>query len=294
MSDQNGPILVIGATGQQGSGAVRELLDRGRAVHAFVRDTDASAAKTLREAGAELIVGDLDDPASLRAAMRGVHGVFLVLTMLEGRKVTAGGIAAEARRGRSVVDIARESSVGHLVYSSVSGADRDTGIPYYANKLMIEQYIAEVAVPATILRPFFFMDNFTTLTRPVLGDGEVVLSLALRPETRLPLIATRDIGAFAAIAFEHPDRFLGRTLKIAGDELSAAEMAEAFGRVTGLPARFQQLPIEHVRAFDEQVAKSFEWFDQGAVQAPDFAELRAEHPGLMTLDSYLRTTGWRP
>ncbi|MEV1246476.1 NmrA family NAD(P)-binding protein [Nonomuraea sp. NPDC050022] len=115
MSDQNGPILVIGATGQQGSGAVRELLERGRAVHAFVRDTDASAAKALREAGAELVVGDLDDPASLRAAMRGVHGVSLVLTMLEGRKVTARGIAAEARRGRSVVDIARESSVGHIM-----------------------------------------------------------------------------------------------------------------------------------------------------------------------------------
>lgn len=73
MSDRDGPILVIGATGQQGGGTVRELLDRGRTVHAFVRDADAPAAKALREACAERVVGDLEDPASLRAAMSGVQ-----------------------------------------------------------------------------------------------------------------------------------------------------------------------------------------------------------------------------
>ncbi len=294
MASRGGPALVIGGTGQQGGAAARALMKRGWTVRALVRDVNNPAARQLRDAGASLVAGDLDDLESVRAAMRSAHGVFLALTMMTGPRVTLEGVAAEQRRGEAVAELAREAGVAHLVYSSINGADRHTGIPHVQSKARIEEHIRALGLPATILRPVSFMDNFASFNRPVLDGGELVISLALRAQTRLPLVATRDIGEFAAIAFDQPERFIGRHVEIAGDCLTGPQMAEVFGRTCGVPARFRQMPIEQLRAFDEEVARMFEWMDRRSADEPDIGVLRAEHPGLMTLEAWLRGTGWRP
>ncbi len=294
MTDSQEPVLVIGATGQQGGATARQLLEQGRAVRALVRNPDSPAAGALRQAGAGLAVGDLDDPASLRAAMEGVHGVFLVLAMMAGPRISPEGVIAEERRGKAVAGLAQESGVGHLVYSSINGADARSGIPYYESKARIEEHIHALGIPATILRPVFFMDNFATYNRPVLQDGEIVVGLAVRPELPVQLISVRDIGAFAAIAFGRPGQFLGRTVDIAGDILTPPQIAEAFGRACGLPARFRQTPIEQVRAFDTQLAQMFSFFNDHPSELTDLPALRAEHPDLMRLETWLRATEWKP
>jgi uncharacterized protein YbjT (DUF2867 family) len=294
MAETQRPVLVIGATGQQGGATARHLLERGRRVDALVRDPDSAAAAALRAAGADIVTGDLDDPASLRTAMEGVTGVFLVLTMMVGPRISPDGVAAEERRGKAVADLARESGVGHLVYSSLNGVDAGSGIPYYDSKARIEEHIRTLGIPATILRPVSFMDNFATYSRPVLDDGELVVSLAVRPDLPMQLIAVRDIGAFAAIAFDRPDQFLGRTVEIAGDLLTPARIAETFGRVCDLPARFRPTPVERIRAFDQQLAQMFTFFNEHPSQPADLSALRAYHPGLMGLEAWLRLTGWKP
>jgi uncharacterized protein YbjT (DUF2867 family) len=203
-------------------------------------------------------------------------------------------VAAEERRGRAVAGIAKQTGVGQLVYSSIRGADLHTAIPHVDSKGRIEEHIRALELPATILRPVFFMDNFASLTRPALVDGALLVSLALRPETRLPMIATRDIGAFAALAFDQPQRFLGQHIEIAGDALTGPAIAATFSRACGLPARFRQLPIQQLRAFDEEVAKMFQWLNTHAMDGIDLAALRADHPGLMTLQTWVRKTGWKP
>jgi tetratricopeptide (TPR) repeat protein len=89
-----------------------------------VRDPDSPGAQALREAGATVVTGDLDDPASLRTAMKGVHGVFLVLTMMTGPRISPDGVVAEERRGKAVADLAKEAGIEHLVYSSINGATK--------------------------------------------------------------------------------------------------------------------------------------------------------------------------
>jgi uncharacterized protein YbjT (DUF2867 family) len=294
MADDKAPVLVIGATGQQGGATARHLLERGRPVRALVRDPGSPAAGALQQAGASLAVGDLDDPASLRAAMEGAHGVFLVLTMMAGPRISPEGVIAEERRGKAVAGLAREAGIGHLVYSSINGAGARTGIPYYESKARIEEHIHALGIPATILRPVSFMDNFATYNRPALEDGELVISLAVRPELPVPLISVRDIGAFAAIAFGRPGQFLGRTAAIAGDILTPPQIAGAFSRACGLPARSRQTPIEQVRAFDPQLAQMFSFFNEHPSGLADLPALRAEHPDLMRLETWLRTTGWKP
>jgi uncharacterized protein YbjT (DUF2867 family) len=288
------PVLVIGATGQQGGATARQLLDRGRPVNALVRDPDSAAAAALRAAGAELVAGDLDDPASLRAAMKGVSGVFLVLTMMVGPRISPEGVAAEERRGKAVADLAHESGVEHLVYSSLNGADAGSGIPYYESKARIEQHIRALGIPATILRPVSFMDNFATYNKPVLDGDALVVGLAVRADLPMQLIAVRDIGAFAAIAFDRPGQFLGRTVEIAGDVLTPAQIAETFGRAAGRPARFRPTPIEQIRAFDRQLAQMFTFFNEHPSEPADLSALRALHPELMSLETWLRRTGWKP
>jgi uncharacterized protein YbjT (DUF2867 family) len=294
VTGDGGPVLVIGATGQQGGAAARQLLDAGHPVRAFVRDPAAPAAKALRATGADLAVGDLDDPDSVRAALDGTAGVFLALTMMAGPRISPEGVVAEQRRGTNIAELAQQAGVRHLVYSSISGADAGTGIPYYESKARIEERIEALGLPATVLRPVSFMDNFTTFNRPAVRDGELVVNLAMRPDRPMALIAVRDIGAFAAVAFARPEEFIGRRLEIAGDVVTPIEVAETFARVCGLPARFERTPIERIRAADEQLARMFSYFDEHPAPPPDLAPLRAYHPALMRLETWLRATGWRP
>ncbi|MFI6317639.1 NmrA/HSCARG family protein [Nonomuraea sp. NPDC050556] len=293
-SGTNHKILVIGATGQQGGATTRQLLERGHPVRALVRDPGAPGALALAELGVELSTGDLDDTGSLRTAMEGVDGVFLALTMMVGHRISPQGVIDEERRGKAVAELAREMGIGHLVYSSLNGAGAESGIPYYESKAAIERHIHALGQPATVLRPVSFMDNFATYNRPAQSDGELTLNLAIPAELPMQLIAVEDIGAFAAIAFGDPGRYIGRTVELVGDVLTPLEIAETIASFTGQPTRFQQTPIERIRAFDEQLAQMFTYFNQHPAPVPDLEALRAEHPGLMTLRTWLEHTGWKP
>src|SRR4051812_29113567 len=118
-------VLVTGATGQQGGALARHLRSQGYRVVAFTRRADSPAARALEALGAELAIGDFDDPASLEAAARRADTLFAMATPFED------GPEAEIRQGMNLVDAARRAGVRHFVYSSVAGADRLTGIPHF-------------------------------------------------------------------------------------------------------------------------------------------------------------------
>ncbi|MFE7840164.1 NmrA/HSCARG family protein [Streptomyces sp. NPDC057474] len=282
-------ILVIGATGLQGGATARELVRRGRAVSALVRDPRSAAARALADLGVTLVRGDLDDEASLRAAMEGVRGVFSVQNFM-----TPQGLGGEVRQGRAVARAARAAGLAHVVYSSVGGAERHSGVPHFESKRHIERYLAELGVPTTVLRPSFFMDNFAA-HGPQDVDGTLVVRLALKPDTRVQFIAVDDIGFFAAEAFDRPDEYLGRAVELAGDELTATEVAQAFAACTGRPARFEELALDAVAANPHipnapEIALMFEWFQDHGYRA-DIAALRAEHPGLRSFATFLKGIG---
>lgn len=278
----DGTILVLGGTGRQGGAVTRELLRRGRTVHALVRDPAAPGARALADRGAVLVPGDLDDEASLRAAMEKVHGVFSVQPFR-----TPGGVEAEERWGRTVGDIAVASGVGHLVYSSVGGAERSSGIPHFESKWVVEQHLRSLDLPLTVLRPTMFYDVFDEIGPRRTDDG-LVLGMWLRPEVPVQIISTEDIAAFTADAFDDPAGWAGRQLEIAADELTGPQMAAAFERVSGIPTRYRYLPIEKLRAAREDLAVMFDWFDREGYRA-DLPALRRTRPDLVNLETWLRT-----
>ena len=208
------PILVTGATGQQGGAVARALLAKGQQVRVMTRHPEKAAS--LAKAGAEVVQGDLTNRAILQMALRGVHGVFAMSTWVEE------GMEAEVRQGTMLADAAKQAGITHYVYTSVGSAHRNTGIPHFDSKWKVEQHIREIGLPATILRPVWFMENFTTFAKP---SAEGVLTLPMKPARKLAMVAVKDIGEFGAAAFLRPNDFLGQAIDLAGDELTMPETA---------------------------------------------------------------------
>ncbi|MFC5003800.1 NmrA/HSCARG family protein [Dactylosporangium cerinum] len=271
-------VLVTGATGNQGGAVVDALLHTGAwTVRALTRDPAGPAARALTERGVAVVAGDLADPASLRAAMSGAHGVFSV------QNSRTAGRTGEVRQGTNVVDAAIATGVRHLVYSSVGGAERVRGIPHFDTKWEIERHLAGTGLTWTVLRPTTFTSVFTMRGA---GAGLSLMATALGPAGTLQMIAVTDIGVFARLAFERPGQFAGQALELAGDELGVAQIAETL-RDAGRRIRYtRRLPKSVLRMIGPE-ARMLSWFGESGYAA-DIPALRRIHPGLLTLDRWLR------
>ncbi|GAA2879286.1 NmrA family transcriptional regulator [Actinoplanes cyaneus] len=288
-SDDRRTILVLGATGKQGGSTARYLLDRGWPVHAFVRDPGKPAAQALRERGATLVQGDLDDAGSLRKAMAGMYGLFSVQTPLG-----EGGVPGEERHGKLVADIAHETGIEHMVHSSVGGAERPEGVHWRESKLRIEERIGEHDLPVTFLRPAYFMENLNTdMFPPKMAGDRLVYRRGLAPGVPLQMIAANDIGYFAADAFDAPEEFIGAKVELAGDELTGEQIAEVFQRHTGIPTSFESISMEELKETNPWQATAYDWLNRIGYTA-DLPTLRKQFPGLLTLEQWLGSTGWKP
>ena len=296
MSESLLPILVIGATGAQGGAAARALLASGRRVRVLARNPASQAARDLRDAGAELVRGDMDDPASLAAAVRGVVGVFSV------QVPDTRGDDSERRHGTTLVQAARAAGVAHFVHTSVTGTAQRTAFPrwaagywsqkYWNDKWHVEEAVRQAAFAAwTVLRPAFMMDNFARPKSahmfPHLRHGEI--ATALHPQTRMQLIAADDVGAFAAAAFGDPGRFAFQDIDLAAEALTMEEVAgtltEAVGRKVVAIALTPDQTV--ARGLHPGWVRSQEWTNEVGYQA-DIAGLARWGVPLTPFASWVR------
>jgi uncharacterized protein YbjT (DUF2867 family) len=252
--DQKRTVLVTGATGHQGGAVARELLAKGTfRVRAMTRKPDGAAAQALRQLGAELVRGDLDDAASLAGALDGAWGVWAVQNTWEA------GVAGEEEQGKRLAQVARERGVQHYVYTSVGSAQRKTGIPHFDSKWRVEETVRAQRFPShVIVRPVFFMEN---LLSPWFLNGDKLVS-TLAPETRLQMVAVEDIGKLGAAAFERAAELAGREIDLAGDAVTLPQAATILGEARGERLEYLRIPIEEVRKNSEDFAIMLEWFDR--------------------------------
>ena len=278
-------MLVIGATGKQGGAVARHLLKGGWKVRALNRDPKKDAAQRLEKQGAEVVQGDLNDRASLDAALRGVYGAFGVTNFW----LPDVGYDGEIKQGKLLADAAKEAGVQHFVYSSVGAAHRGMGQKHFESKWIVERYLEEIGLPHTIVRPVAFMDNIDWLRAEISNGTLKSFGTALDKKTQL--IAVDDIGAITAIVFANREEYLGRTLEIAGDELSEMEKATILSEVIGRPVTLEQPRLPEGFTPDEEQMAGVRFFN-GEAYTADIDALRKIHPGLRTLEQYLRETGW--
>jgi uncharacterized protein YbjT (DUF2867 family) len=278
-------IAVTGATGQQGGVVARKLLAGGWKVRALTRDVNKPAALELKSLGAEIIAGDLDNRAELDAAFKGAYGVFSV----QNTWLPNVGFEGEIKQGKAVADAAKAAGVQHLVYSSVGAAHRGMGQKHFESKWIIEQYIQSLGIPFTILRPAAFMENNNWSRANILSG--TYTGMGLRPEKGFQTIAAEDIGVFVSIALAELKTYLGRTLELAGDELTESQTAEVFTKVIGRPVTLTAPAGNRGRASEEEMVAMFNFFNGEGYDA-DIAALRKIHPGLLNFEQYLRKNGW--
>jgi uncharacterized protein YbjT (DUF2867 family) len=266
MADQK-IVLVTGATGKQGGATIRHLAKRGGfKLRAMTRNPSSDAAKALVDLGVELVKGDLDDKTSLENALSGAWGVFGVQNTWEA------GVAKEEEQGKRLVTVARERGVQHFVYTSVGSAHKKTGIPHFDNKFRVEETLRAAGFPSyAILRPVFFMEN---LTSAWFLQGDKIMT-AMKPETKLQMIASDDIGKFGAAAFAESTKWNRAEVDLAGDAVTMPEAAQIVSGIVGKTVTFQPIPIEAVRQNSEDFALMLEWFDKVGYSA-DIASLESK------------------
>jgi uncharacterized protein YbjT (DUF2867 family) len=278
-------IAVTGATGQQGGAVARKLLKEGWLVRALTRDAHKPAAQELAALGAQIVPGNMEERSELDAAFKGAYAVFSVQNFW----LPNVGFEGEIRQGKNVADAAKAAGVKQLVFSSVGAAQRGMGQKHFESKSAIEEYIQSLDVPYTILRPAYFMSNYNW-SRPAILNGTLT-GMGLRPDKGLQSIAVEDIAVFAALAFADPEKYLSRTLELAGDELTESQIAEVFTKVIGRPVTLAMPSGGNARRTEEEMKAMFAFFNATGYDA-DIPALRKFHPGLLTLEQYLRQNGW--
>ncbi|MGP4089257.1 NmrA/HSCARG family protein [Streptomyces sp. KR55] len=283
-------VVVVGATGLQGRAVTRHLLNSGWQVRALTRDPNGAPARELASVGAQIVRAEMEDVASLIAAAKGAYGMFSVQPTV-GSPGTAPDFCAEdeVRWGMKVAEAAHAAGVAHFVFTSVAGADRhgSEALPQnLISKWRIEQHIAGLGLPATILRPVSFMENFTG--GYALQGG--ALATALAPDTPQQIMAVDDVGFVTALAFSRPQEWIGRAITLAADELTPVQIAAAISRALGHPLPYVRIPIEVIRALSEDFAFANEWLNERGYRA-DIPATRRIHPGAMDLRTWLERTG---
>lgn len=311
-------VLVIGATGAMGRPVVRTLLsDRNRRVRILTRDPEGRHALALKQAGhdrVEVVRGDLDDEASLAAAMSGVAGVFCNTDFF-----STASPQHEYDQGLRALRAAQAAGVEHFIWSSLDDAvaltDGRIPVPHYDSKAAVASWIGLMRseefmrqdkngwfsnnVTILVTGPYFENLQSGFVQAGTLTDGRrgQKFNLAIG-SGRWPMIALDDIAWFAAHVLDHPEGWRGRTLRVLSEALTGPEIAAAFERVTGIAAEFCDVPLDVVRAMPgvgHDLANMFQFFQEYDLlgRERDMPALRLMHPGLLGFEAWLKASGWR-
>ncbi|WP_434345475.1 NmrA family NAD(P)-binding protein [Myxococcus virescens] len=251
-------VLVTAATGRQGGATARALLaEGGTPVRVMVRNPKAPNAKALAEAGAEVVVGDLDDPASLRAACAGARAVF----SMQSPVISTTGVdySKELQQGRNLVEAALAEGVETFVHTATSGVGDHRNVEgwaegrwkshetYWENKLATCDLVRSAGFKHwTLILPATFMDH-PMLDPAGFVDGRRLLTV-IRTDQTIALVAPEDIGKAAAAALNNPATFNGVTLQLASDLLTLPQIAEVLSRLDGKEYIVQVSTVEEAVA----------------------------------------------
>lgn len=254
-------ILVIGATGQQGGSVLRFLYENGSFhIKAMVRDLNSDKAKALIEKypNVTLVLGDLNDVASLTNAMEGCYGVFGVTNFWD----PSVGYDGEIRQGKNIGDACKNANVKHLVFSTLEGG---TGVAHLESKSIAETYIRSLGVPMTALYTSAYFENVFSFFAPKEVEGKLIFSIAQKETTKVPMYSVNDTGGWAIQAFLNPVT-INKKIAAVSEYLTYHDVAHIYGKAVGKEAEFQSIPLNIFRTFGfpgvNELADMFNLYDE--------------------------------
>lgn len=300
-------IAVVGATGAQGGGLARAILEDKNGpfeVRAITRDVNSDKAKALAEAGAEVVKGDVDDIKSLKKAFEGAHGAFCVTFFWAHFKPEK-----ELSQARNMAQAAKDAGLDHVIWSTLEDTRTfiplsDERMPTLMGKYKVPHldakgeanaFFTELAVPTTFLVTSFYWDNLIHFGMgPKKGaDGKLAITLPMGKK-KLAGIAAEDIGKSAYRIFEEGDEWIGKTVGIAGGHLTGAQMAKSLTKALGQEIRYNEVTPEAFRSFGfpgaDDLGNMFQFFrdfEQDCCDARSISETKKLNPELLTFDRWL-------
>lgn len=275
-------IFVTGATGRQGTATVEALISKGFNIKALTRDPASAAAKKLETAGANIVKGDLNDPASYRDQLKDIYGICCILTYENGTD-------KEIKQGIELVKLAKENNISHFVYSSVIGCDLNTNIPHWDSKAVIEKEIKDADLPFTIVRPASLLENnLIPQVKSRILKGK--LPSPVNKNVKQQFIACKDVGRIIAAVFSDPGKYFGKTFNIAADEMNLEQLAAIFTQEMGKPVSFQKMPGLITRlVMGKNLYKMFKWINENdALFVKDLPAFKNEYPGLVSCRDWVK------
>ncbi len=237
-------ILIVGASGRLGGTVAKRLLAQGKAVRLMTRTP--SNLVHLKQQGAEVVSGDLRNPASLLSACEGVEQVLAAAHALTGKGDNNPQTVDDAGN-RQLIDAARAAGVKHFVFLSILGASPDAPVEFFRIKYHTEEYLRASGLSFTIIRPSAFMDLWAQLIGlPILEQGKT--TIFGRGNNPINFVAVEDVARFVCIAFEN-SRTRNEVIEVGGPEnLTLNQVAETFERVSGRQAKKRHIPLPMMRA----------------------------------------------
>jgi uncharacterized protein YbjT (DUF2867 family) len=284
-------ILVVGATGAQGGSVTSHLLRVGSyQVRCLTRHPTSAAAREFARLGAEVVEGDLGNPASLRAALRGCDAAFGVTNYWEH-------FEREFEHGRNFVDALAAIGIQHAVISTLPHAKLLSGgrlaVPHFDTKGRIEEYARAAGLPATYVHVAFYYENFLAHFPPRRQRNGIYVFAMPQGSTPLAAVAAEDIGGVIAAIFAESFWYRDKVVGIVGDDMRCDDYAEVMHRVLGREFAYRYVSHDAFVALGMPGARDLaDMFEFNRQYVPnrrlDLAKSRELHPGIRTFERWLR------
>ncbi|MFA5805980.1 MAG: NmrA/HSCARG family protein [Melioribacteraceae bacterium] len=301
-------IAVLGATGAQGGGLIRAILNDKSGeftARALTRDVNSDKAKALKDLGAELVAADIDNYESIKSAFNGTYGAYAVTFFWEHFSPEK-----EASQARSIARAAKETGLKHVIWSTLEDTRNwvpldDNRMPTLGDKYKVPHFdskgesnklFTEQGVPVTFLLTSFYWDNFIYFGMgPKKGpDGKLALTIPMG-DKKLPGIAAVDIGKCAYGIFKKGNEFIGKTVGISGGHLTGKQMADTFTKELGQEVVYNSVSFDMYRSFGfpgaEDLGNMFQFkhdFENYFTGARNLEFSKSLNPSLKSFDDWLK------
>jgi uncharacterized protein YbjT (DUF2867 family) len=300
-------IVVVGATGAQGSGLVRAILndpDHEFNVRAITRNVSTDKAKELARLGAEVVTANVDDPESLKKAFHGAYGAYCVTFFWDHFSPEK-----EKDQAKAMAEASKHTGIKHVIWSTLDDTRKwipltdnrmptlmgKYKVPHFDAKGEANHFFTDLGLPVTLLNTVFYWDNFIYFgLGPKKGpDGKLAITMPMG-DKKLPGIAAADIGKSALGIFKAGQKYIGKTVGIAGEHLTGKQMADGFSRILGKEVVYNDISPEVYRSFGfpgaEDMGNMFQFkrdFEKEYCKSRDVELTRALNPSLLTFDNWL-------
>jgi uncharacterized protein YbjT (DUF2867 family) len=256
-----GPVFITGITGNQGGAVAQQLKEKGYQIIGLTRNAQSEKAKLLQEQGVRLIEGDMANAKTYESVLIQAEAIFLVQALKD--------MKSEINEATQFLNSIKDIDLKHLIYSSVLGADKNTGVPHFESKGAIEQLVKASFSNYTILRPASFYENYL-YPQVYKGIKKGKFVSPLNKHCRQQMIGVSHIGEIGSHVIENPEIYKGKTLEIATDEYDMVGVVEVFAEVLKMKVKYQKLPGLLTRIFmGQQLYKMFNYMNHH-----DFCEVK--------------------